>query len=97
MRADDNFLFAFFRSKESKAEIDENLLNQLPVSKFKRSDFGIGASREDTECVICLQDYEEGEELLTLVCFHKFHSSCIKKCLKTRKECPVCKTAQKID
>ena len=49
------------------------------------------------ECVICLQDYEEGEELMTLVCFHKFHSSCIKKCLGVRKECPVCKTVQKID
>jgi hypothetical protein len=29
---------------------------------------------EDKECMICLSEYETGEMITSLPCFHKFHS-----------------------
>ncbi len=42
-------------------------------------------------CRVCLCEYEEGEELRTLPCFHSFHSACIDRWLGTDKRCPMCK------
>jgi hypothetical protein len=42
--------------------------------------------------MVCLEEYEEGEELRTLPCLHSFHKSCIDKWLGGKKQCPMCKT-----
>ena len=44
---------------------------------------------------ICIDDFEEGVEVKTILCFHKFHSECINKWLKENSTCPVCKQEQK--
>ena len=44
------------------------------------------------QCAICLTDYNKGEELLTLPCFHKFHSDCVEKWFKSQNWCPICRT-----
>jgi len=41
------------------------------------------------ECRICLSEYQNGEELITLPkCLHQFHSSCISKWLTINQICP---------
>jgi len=46
------------------------------------------------ECRICLSEYQNGEELITLPkCLHQFHSSCISKWLTINQICPVCRTS----
>ncbi|XP_076920805.1 E3 ubiquitin protein ligase RIE1-like [Bidens hawaiensis] len=47
---------------------------------------------EDADCCICLCDYEDGEQLLLLPCNHHFHSTCIRKWLRLKASCPVCKS-----
>ncbi|WOL19160.1 E3 ubiquitin-protein ligase [Canna indica] len=42
------------------------------------------------KCVICQSSYK-GKKLMTLPCKHCYHSHCIKRWLKERKACPVCK------
>lgn len=43
-------------------------------------------------CVICQVEYEEGEELVALVCEHPYHFDCISMWLQIKKTCPICNT-----
>lgn len=46
----------------------------------------------DDECVICLDDFEEGMRIRQLPCGHVFHSTCIARWLIERSAtCPLCK------
>jgi len=52
------------------------------------------ASKEENECAICCDCYDEGDELRILPCFHAFHIRCIDQWLLSgaagSKLCPVC-------
>jgi phospholipase C len=43
------------------------------------------------QCVICMEEYEVGEERTTLPCCHGFHKSCVNRWLGSKGCCPVCK------
>jgi len=42
-------------------------------------------------CNVCLDDFEEGEEIKVLRCSHGFHDSCIRNWVIDKGLCPVCK------
>jgi hypothetical protein len=66
---------------------------QLPTSNYHRTSTDeSNADLEAISCRICLSDYEEGEVLRTLPCFHRFHEGCIDKWLQRDNKCPICKT-----
>eukprot|EP00946_MAST-07B_sp_MAST-7B-sp1_P004356 g4356.t1 len=47
---------------------------------------------EAASCVVCMCDFEDGEEITILPrCLHKFHMDCIKPWLKKSTKCPICK------
>eukprot|EP00347_Sterkiella_histriomuscorum_P014877 403359185 len=52
---------------------------------------------QDSDCIICLQSYKEGDKVsLITLCNHHFHSECIKQWVKRTIEaptCPLCKVA----
>lgn len=43
------------------------------------------------QCAICLETYQNGERLRTILCMHQFHEDCIDRWLRTSRDCPVCK------
>lgn len=69
-------------------------LNRLPPlisygSYERRSSSG---RRGNDECVICLEDFEEGESCQVFpICNHIFHTNCIDHWLKNRPTCPLCR------
>ncbi|KAG0285320.1 hypothetical protein BGZ96_010396 [Linnemannia gamsii] len=49
---------------------------------------------DGSKCLVCMSDYEEGEDMRALSCKHGFHQECIDKWLTTgANKCPVCRAA----
>jgi len=45
-----------------------------------------------TECTICIDDFNEGDEATVLPCKHWFHDQCVVMWLKEHNTCPICRT-----
>ncbi|ESW34731.1 hypothetical protein PHAVU_001G176000 [Phaseolus vulgaris] len=51
-------------------------------------------SQDEGNCVICLEDYKNMDDVGTLkTCGHDYHVNCIKKWLSMKKLCPICKAS----
>eukprot|EP01083_Nonionella_stella_P168794 570903_1 len=66
----------------SNAGVTARLVNRLPTIKYKHNtediaDHGDDAMDLNKSCRICLEYYEDGEELRFLPCFHKYHKECV--------------------
>lgn len=57
--------------------------------KFKKTE---NLSPENKSCVVCMSDFEDGEDLIILDCFHRYHKECIDSWLTKNSTCPICKT-----
>ena len=67
---------------------DQQILNELPETQID------DVTKLDTEkknCVICLEDFKNGDKATVLPCIHLFHTNCIQSWLKTQDCCPICK------
>ena len=67
---------------------DQQILNELPETQI---DDVTKLSPEKKNCVICLEDFKNGEKATVLPCLHLFHNNCIQNWLKTQDCCPICK------
>ncbi|WP_257295102.1 ankyrin repeat domain-containing protein [Endozoicomonas sp. YOMI1] len=43
------------------------------------------------DCSFCLEGMSDSRSISVSICSHRFHSSCIKKWLKERSDCPMCR------
>lgn len=48
-------------------------------------------SIDQVECAICLEVFKKGEQLVNLLCAHRFHSRCLVPWLETNAHCPCCR------
>ena len=67
---------------------DQEILNELPETTI---DDVNKLDPEKKNCVICLEDFKNGDKATVLPCIHLFHTSCIQNWLKTQNCCPICK------
>lgn len=51
------------------------------------------AEGRDTQCNVCIEEFEEKESIRMLPCLHIFHRKCIDRWLKTNATCPVCRAS----
>ncbi|XP_014616424.1 PREDICTED: RING finger protein 44 isoform X1 [Polistes canadensis] len=66
----------------TRAEVE-----QLPSYKFNAETH----QSDQTNCVVCMCDFEALQSLRVLPCSHEFHSKCIDKWLKSNRTCPICR------
>ncbi|XP_037076460.1 E3 ubiquitin-protein ligase RNF13-like [Pollicipes pollicipes] len=72
--------------RASRHRLPKRILDSLPVQRFDKA-----VHTYDT-CAICLDDYEDGEQLRILPCNHAYHTKCVDPWLtRSRRVCPVCK------
>lgn len=87
------------RGSEVNKGIKKKALKMFPVVNYSPE---INLSGLGEECVICLSDFADGEQLRLLPkCNHGFHARCIDKWLTQHMTCPKCRhclveTCQKI-
>jgi RING finger family protein len=58
-------------------------LSRIPSTTYAPKD-------EHTTCAICLAEFERGDNVKTLVCDHRYHSTCVDMWLQKRATCPLC-------
>ncbi|XP_061359376.1 uncharacterized protein LOC133303476 [Gastrolobium bilobum] len=68
----------------------ESIVDSLPLKSHKKVDAHGNTDAE--QCYICLDEYEEGEQIRLLPCNHEYHMSCVDKWLKEiHGVCPLCR------
>jgi hypothetical protein len=73
----------FFGGKNQKGSSISSIPTVAPPFFIPNSD--------DAVCSICLESYEDGDELRHLWCSHHFHKECVDEWLKLNKKCPMCR------
>ncbi|XP_020112027.1 E3 ubiquitin-protein ligase ATL6-like [Ananas comosus] len=71
-------------------------LEPVVVASFPTKKFGdeYSQSEQDTQCTVCLSEYQEKDVLRLLpYCGHTFHANCIDIWLKQHSTCPVCRVS----
>ena len=85
----DNFLNEFLqRMGNHENPTDQDILNELPETEIEDVN---KLDQEKRNCIICLEDFKNGDKAIILPCIHLFHTECIKNWLKTQNTCPICK------
>lgn len=62
----------------------KSLLDVFPEAKATQNDVG-------KQCMICLEDYNIGDEIVTITCMHRYHKACVAPWISNSPTCPVCK------
>lgn len=69
--------------------MNEEEIHEIPEFKFNQNQ----DSSEKKNCVICMEDIEQEENVKLLHCSHLFHSECLNKWLLEKSTCPMCMTS----
>eukprot|EP00029_Vermamoeba_vermiformis_P001602 TRINITY_DN11796_c0_g1_i1.p1 TRINITY_DN11796_c0_g1~~TRINITY_DN11796_c0_g1_i1.p1 ORF type:complete len:245 (+),score=10.26 TRINITY_DN11796_c0_g1_i1:188-922(+) len=82
-----NGYYFFLNREHKKRGASEDSVKSLPIIAYS------AASCPCSRCTVCLNDFEENEEVKQLPCKHYFHTECIEKWLQQRDACPLCNAA----
>ena len=68
--------------------LSKDKIDLLPLGTFKK-DTNVTLSSK-AECNVCCSEYDDGDELRILPCFHECQSHCVSTRIKKNPTCPVC-------
>jgi len=87
------------RQQEEEQDVVERSMKMDEILRLPMIQYKAKAEDQSKSCVVCTDDFKEGETLRVLTCFHTFHQGCIDEwllnyCPWDNLICPVCKTMQ---
>jgi hypothetical protein len=65
--------------------------NKLQVEKFKNITKETIKKDVDTQCTICVDEFDKEDDVIITPCKHLYHKQCIEKWCEQSVFCPVCK------
>lgn len=71
--------------------LSQDALNCLLIKVYKYDEKSNEIPSASRECSICLEGFEEGDELINLPCMHRFHSCCLFPWVEVCGACPNCR------
>jgi hypothetical protein len=71
--------------------VQQHVISIVVVPSLPELTTHIWKDTEDTMCVICQWDLEQGDNYCKLKCGHNYHKKCINRLLKTGRKCPICR------
>lgn len=77
---------------------EEIISSQLKVKTYISSPISINleeaacVDQESESCIICQDDYKSKDEIGILDCGHEYHADCLKKWLRMKNVCAICKS-----
>ncbi|KAF9927297.1 hypothetical protein BGZ67_007561 [Mortierella alpina] len=81
------FMFFLWKVRQRQQRLADlappEVVSNLPIKVFFKTKV---RDNEPLECVICLEEYQDEEELRVLPCRHEYHAACIDNWLTTRKK-----------
>jgi hypothetical protein len=78
---------AFALSMPFIVQLEKEELQQLRTISLVQ----VAATTSEEICSICLDNYRDGQNTITLPCKHIFHSECILKWFDSKSTCPYCR------
>jgi hypothetical protein len=89
----------FGRAQDDQAEArtldrrhyNGNTLRDSGIEALPKIEYDVSREHEMNHCLICKDDFENGDSLILLPCFHYYHAECGGKWLGVKAECPSCK------
>lgn len=80
---------------EAREESTRHRLERLPTKLWHAEDVAASTGHQQDECCLCLQEFEDNDELRLLPCQHFFHTQCIDRWFAAKayhtRTCPLCK------
>ncbi|XP_057693910.1 serine/arginine repetitive matrix protein 2-like isoform X2 [Corythoichthys intestinalis] len=80
---------ALLAFEERQGAVVSKKLTRGEVQRFPVKCYDGGGG--NTQCQICFCDYERGERLRMLPCFHDYHADCVDRWLQENATCPICR------
>lgn len=79
---------------QPRIDVSSSSGEHVPAKEGDEEEYTLseGASTLST-CIICLDNYRGGEELVQIPCGHAFHGLCLAKWIDRRQNCPLCKVS----
>lgn len=71
--------------------LSQDALNCLSIKVYNNLEEHNGSLIASRECSICLEGFEDGNELINLPCMHRFHSCCLFPWVEVCGACPNCR------
>ena len=75
-------------SEIENAELNQNRRCNIPKTKIENI---CQLEENRKKCIICLEDFENGQEVSYLLCSHVFHYQCLYRYSLIKPECPLCR------
>jgi SUMO ligase MMS21 Smc5/6 complex component len=84
-------LFLLLSSEmEDYQQLEEADVDSRGATDEQIQNLNVSVSADDGICVICLNPFEEGEQIISLPCNHVFHSDELISWLRIKATCPTC-------